>query len=375
MILRNSRYLFLQEELIKSKKNIIIFGAGMIGQVIIPHIVEQYDLCDFMDCFVDTDEHKYSQKIHIAEKEYEIKPLDHLRSIGSNHVILITNSNFSSVVRLLDHIPGLDDVECYIIPLMQINELKHAALMTVERYTKEQLIPKKIHYCWFGGKKIPLFLRNCIDSWKEKCPDYEIIQWNEHNYDVGRHPFTKEAHESKKYGFVADVARLDILYEYGGIYLDADVMLIKNLDDLLYQPGFIGTEKWGNVNTGGGCGFIAKHPMLKKMLEYRNQVHFTRADGSLNLTTNGIYETKPFLEMGFKPDNTLQTIGNVTIYPSYINHPYDYMSCETYETDSTVSIHYFYGSWMEDEAKRNQKNTQCQYEAVMERINRGGKPR
>ena len=206
------------------------------------------------------------------------------------------------------------------------------------------------------------------------CPDYEIIEWNENNYNVNRHDFTKEAYEAGKYGFVSDMARIDILYENGGIYLDTDVTLIKSLDDLLYQDGFIGTEKWGNINSGGGCGFAVGHAMLKKMLDYREQFHFILEDGSLNMETNGMYETIPFLNEGFKPNNRLQTVGNVTVYPSYINHPYDYMSCETHKKAVTVSVHHFYGGWMEDMDLLNRKNTQNQYLGIVNRMKSGGKP-
>lgn len=156
--------------------------------------------------------------------------------------------------------------------------------------------------------------------------------------------------------------------------MDTDVMLNKNLDELLYQDGFVGTEKWGNVNTGGGCGFTAGHPMLKELLQYREQFHFVFDDGSLNTETNGVYETIPFLQRGFSPNNILQTVGGVTIYPSYVNHPYDYMSCELHYREATVSVHYFYGGWMEEDEKLNRKKTQEKYKEIIYRIKNGGMP-
>jgi hypothetical protein len=208
----------------------------------------------------------------------------------------------------------------------------------------------------------------CIDSWKKYCPDYEIIEWNEDNYDISRHSYTKEAYGKERYGFVTDVARLDILYENGGIYLDTDVTLEKSMDDLLYQKGFIGTEKWGNINSGGGCGFVKHHPMLKKIIDYRELFHFVLEDGSLNVETCGMYETKLFLEAGFKPNNKLQNICDVTVYPSYINHPYDYMSCDTHKKESTISVHHFYGGWMDEEEQINRKRTQELYNEIKNRM-------
>ena len=104
------------------------------------------------------------------------------------------------------------------------------------------MIPKKIHYCWVGGNSKPPLVKKCIQSWKKYCPDYEIIEWNESNYDISKNIYMKQAYEAKKWAFVTDYMRLDIIYEHGGIYLDTDVELIKNIDDLLSNEAFAGIE-------------------------------------------------------------------------------------------------------------------------------------
>ncbi len=370
MILKNSDYASVARDVKEHSKKIIIYGAGMIGQIVVPYLIKEYDLYDNIECFVDMDQRKKGQKVVVGERWYEITTPDYLESIDWNHIILITNSKCFPVIKFLDEMKNLDEIEGYIVPLMQIYELERSKSIAIEEACDRQLIPQKIHYCWFGGKELPAFLKSCILSWQKHCPSYELLEWNESNYDVNRHAFTKEAYENGKYGFVTDVARLDILYEHGGIYLDTDVTLVKNLDKLLYQPAFVGTEKWGNINTGGGCGFIAGHPTLEKMIEYRKKFHFLLEDGSFNIETNGMYETRPFLEMGFKPDNTLQEIGGVTVYPSYINHPYDYMSCEMHQKETTVSVHHFFGGWMEEEDRLNRKKTQNEYEAIVKRVSK-----
>lgn len=368
MILRNADYVSFVKRIRENDKKIIVYGAGMIGQIIVPYLISEYQLYDRLECFVDADLRKKGQAIEIDKIQYKITTPDYLDTIDGSYNILISNSKFFPVVRFLDAKHNLDNIETYIIPMMQIYDLERLNPISVERKTERQRIPKKIHYCWFGGKEMPSFLQNCIASWKNMCPDYEIIEWNEQNYDVNKYAFTKEAYENKKYGFVTDLARLDILYEHGGVYMDTDVTLLKNLDVMLFQEGFIGTEKWGNINTGGGCGFVAGHPMLKTMLEYRKQFHFVMEDGTFNLETNGVYETRPFLERGFKPNNELQVIDNVTVYPSYIQHPYDYMSCQNQEKSSTVSMHHFFGGWMEEEDKLNRKKTQDEYECIVDRM-------
>ena len=369
MILRDDDYCSLAKKIIDEKKKIIVYGAGMIGQVVIPYLIERYDLASYLDCIIDADKRKQGTKICICGKEHYISAPEYLEHISENYILLITNSIFFPIIEFLDKIENLNNVECYIIPMIQMDELKKTESIVITRKTERPIIPKKIHYCWFGKGELPVFLKNCIQSWEKFCPDYEIIRWNEENYDVNRHNYTMEAYKNKKYGFVSDYARLDILYENVGIYFDTDVTLEKNLDDFLYQEAFIGVEKWGNINTGGGCGFIQGHPMLKKMIEYRDSFHFELPDGSLNVETNGLYETIPFLVNGFKPCNELQEVAGVTIYPSYVNHPYDYMSCETTRKGATVSVHHFYGGWMEEDAKTNRKNTQSKFKEAQRKAN------
>lgn len=369
MQLRNTDYTSLVKKVKENDSRIIVYGAGMIGQIIVPYLVRKYNLYSHIDCFIDIDKRKKGQKIYIDNYIYEIKNTDYLEENKDNQIILITNSKYSKVLEFLDNIQTLESTDGYIVPIMQLHEIEeNNNCIIIEKKYKTQLIPKKIHYCWFGKKEMPQFLCSCINSWREKCPDYEIIEWNEDNYDINRHEFTKEAYTNGKYGFVTDVARLDILYENGGIYLDTDVTLLKNLDNCLYQEGFIGTEKWGNINSGGGCGFMKEQAMLKKLIDYRENFQFMMSDGSLNIETNGVYESKPFLDAGFRPDNTLQEIEGVTIYPSYVNHPYDYMSCETHLRNATMSVHHFFGGWMEEEDRKNRRKTQEEYKCIINRI-------
>lgn len=368
MILRNDNYASFAKKVKANHNRIIVYGAGMIGQIIIPYLVEAYDLGDYLECFVDADIRKKGKKVDVRGKGYFITTPDYLETIDEKSVILITNSKIYSIIKYLDNVKNLNNIEGYVIPMMQMKKIEDSNSVEIERLSKKQLIPKKIHYCWFGKKEKPQFLQKCIDSWSVFCPDYEIIEWNENNYDVSRHAYTAEAYEREKYGFVTDVARLDILYEHGGLYMDTDVTLLRNLDDLLYQSGFIGTEKWGNVNTGGGCGFVPGHPILKELLDYRDNYHFVLEDGSFNIETCGMYETRVLINHGFKPDGQLQSVKGVTIYPSYINHPYDYMSCEDQRKETTVSIHHFYGGWMEEEDKQNRANTQRNFQAIKRRM-------
>lgn len=371
MILRNKTLEELARSIRENHNKVVVYGAGVIGQVVVPYFVETYDLQEYVECFVDMDRRKIGQKIRMGEKDYEICGPELLRTGQTDHLLmLITNSRFYSVLNYLDGIAELDSVEGYIVPIMQISEMNDSEPIVVKRVSSAPLIPKKIHYCWFSGNPMPEYLQNCIATWREKCPDYEIIQWNETNYDVEKIPYTKQAYERGKYGFVPDVARLDILYEHGGIYIDTDVTLLKNLDELLYQPAFTGVEKWGVINMGGMAGAVPGHPMIGEILEDKKRCRFVENDGNMNMESSGVVETIPFIRHGMKVNNTLQCINDMTVYPSSVFAPYDYMSGEDRTRNWTVSRHNFYGGWLEPDDMANKVHTQEQYQQILSRINR-----
>ena len=148
------------------------------------------------------------------------------------------------------------------------------------------MIPKVIHYCWFGKGELPTLAKKCIASWKHYMPTYEIKEWNENNFDVNMIRYTKEAYKNKKYAFVSDFARFYILREYGGVYLDVDVEIIKPLDDLLdNNEAILGCERIGQVNPGLICASVSNTEFLIDMVEIYKKLQFINDNGSLNLTT------------------------------------------------------------------------------------------
>lgn len=360
------------ENIAKKVKNenryIVIYGAGMIGQTLLPYIISKYELCDNLLFYIDGDTRKQNSFISIGEKRYAINGQEYLRRLPVDTIVLVTNSNYSPIVEMLDEIEELHSTEGYIIPILQILNMRSSRKQYTAETGMEQLIPKKIHYCWFSRKAMPEYLLMCIESWRKFCPDYEIVRWDEDNYDVEKNLYMKQAYEAKKWGFVPDIARLDILYEHGGIYLDTDVELVKSLDELLYLPAFTGVEKWGNINMGGGSGAMPHHPLIKRMLDFRSNEKFVLEDGNLNLMTCGFYETKPLIELGMEPNNTVQKIGNMVIYSSEYFHPYDYMSGELTMTENTFSIHHFNGGWLDEKHMSERNKTRKQFKEMLERM-------
>lgn len=352
----------------KNELKIAVYGAGMIGKIIIPDYIMRKGLVENIDFYVDMDTAKQGRHISVGNKTCRICGVDALRNMSDRHILLITNSNFNPVLTMLDGMKELDDIEAVIIPVTLAMETeKKKGKYNITPYSPE-LIPKVIHYCWFSGKDMPDYLKKCMESWSRFCPDYEIRRWDESNYDVNKNLYMKQAYEEKKWGFVPDFARLDILYTHGGFYLDTDVELIKPLDELRTQMAFCGVEKWGNINMGGCSGALPHHPMIGKILEYRRNIRFKYDDTSLNLDTCGVYESKPFIDDGFRADNTVQRLNDMTVFSSDFFHPYDYMSGKTTVTDNTFSIHHFNGGWLDESSRSNREATLKIYNNTIDRI-------
>ena len=212
-------------------------------------------------------------------------------------------------------------------------------------------IPKTIHYCWFGGNPLPELAQKCIASWKEYCPDYEIIEWNESNFDFSDCTYAREAYEAKKWAFVSDYARLKIIYEYGGIYLDTDVELLASLDSLLNNDCFMGIEKSNYIATGLGYGAIPKFNIIKELLDLYFHLSFVNTDGTFDLTPCPVITTDLFQKKGFVKEDKTQIIDNTTIYSSEYFCPldYNYRTCQI--TENTISIHHYNASWLSTEEK------------------------
>lgn len=214
------------------------------------------------------------------------------------------------------------------------------------------MIPKKIHYCWFGGNEKPKSIQKCINSWKKFCPDYEIIEWNESNFDIHCMPFVEQAYEAKKYAFVTDVARLMLVYQYGGIYMDTDVEVIKPPDDLLENKAYMGFENNENVATGLGFGSEAGLPFLKEHIDVYKEWNFINEDGTYNQIGAPKATTDLFKTKGIVLDGNEQTVCDVHIYPAEYFNPYDNIIGKLNKTDKTYSIHWYDASWIDKSAKQ-----------------------
>lgn len=216
------------------------------------------------------------------------------------------------------------------------------------------MIPKKIHYCWFGRNEKTKTMLKCIESWKKYCPDYEIIEWNEDNYDFKSIPFVNDAYKVGKWAFVSDYARLDIVYNEGGIYLDTDVEIIKSLDPLLCLEGFAGFEGDDAVATGLGFGAEKGHPMVKALMDDYLNREFPK-DGNYISIACPVINTEVFLEYGLQPNGEKQTINKMTIFPKDYFNPKNNQTYITEITENTYSIHHYDASWRKGNSVIKQK--------------------
>lgn len=219
------------------------------------------------------------------------------------------------------------------------------------------MIPKIIHYCWFGRNPLPPLAKKCIASWKKHLPEYEIKEWNEDNFDVNIIPYTKEAYSAKKYAFVSDFARFWILYQYGGLYFDTDVEIIRPMDEIIERGAFMGLERDYNsgataqcaVAPGLGLGCNPGLGLYKQIIDFYSSLHFINNNNSYNLTTVVQYTTDILIKNGLEIKHGIQKVGEIYIYPKEYFNPIS-QNFKLQITDNTVSIHHYAGSWLPKKA-------------------------
>lgn len=208
------------------------------------------------------------------------------------------------------------------------------------------MIPKIIHYCWFGRGEKPELAKRCIASWKKFCPDFEIREWNEDNCDYLAMPFMAEAYAAKKYAFVSDVMRLIVLEQYGGVYFDTDVEVVRDISPLLNDEGFIGFENNRFVNSGQVMAAVPHQPVVQAMIEEYKKMHFTNADGSLNAVGCPHLNTDVMERFGLARNGQEQLVAGIHVYPDDYFNPMDSTTGKLAKTENTYSIHWYSMSWL-----------------------------
>lgn len=213
------------------------------------------------------------------------------------------------------------------------------------------MIPKIIHYCWFGGKPLPKSARKCIASWHRHFPEFEIREWNESDFDVNAIPYTREAYERGKYAFVSDYARFYVLYHHGGLYFDTDVEVIRPMYDLISAGAFMGIEQSAaSTGVNPGLGLAAEQGMeiYKTVLDYYSTLHFVDESGQQLPGTVVKHTTDILVRYGFVCENRMQEVAGVKIYPNDWFNPLDDATGRLTVTGNTRSIHHYSKTWVDN---------------------------
>ena len=335
----------------KGKKNIFCFGAGKA----LTEFLEEFENCcleDDIKYIVDNAKEKQGSSVQYGGRKIQvISTIEMLQKISTDDVILITIDRFSEVIEQLGALDKLENIDCYICYLLRMEQNdfdRDQVMMPKDFFAESEIcIPKVIHYCWFGGSKIPEQNQIWMESWRRYCPDYQIVEWNEKNYDISKNIYMRQAYEKKKWAFVSDYARLDIIARYGGIYLDVDVELIKCMDDLLKNDAFCGFESRRYVNFGLGFGAVKNCGIIERLRDDYEERRFVLEDGQLNEIACPVYQTELLVRHGLKRNGEFQKLKEITVYPERVlcgMSPLSYRVTE--KLDHTYSIHHFSGSWL-----------------------------
>ena len=309
----------------------------------------KYNFEKIIYSFTDNNPDKCKTNVVIKGRGIPVISVNNLTNvINKDDVILISTGNYYfEILKQLDNIEALDGIDCFLLPFIQEHEKSYSIendLQTkiAEAKNKEQQIPKKIHYCWFGENPIPDKLKGYMESWNKFCPDYEILRWDETNYDVTKNEYTHNAYKQSKWNDISVYARFDIVDKYGGIYFDTDVELIKPLDDLLFHQAFIGYSHKHMLEAGSGFGSKKKFPLFNILLDSLS---------GCNSREDFDNEYKKFYDLlfnkGLRYDNSFQSINELAVYPSDFFCPIGASTGILNITQNTYSIHWFSYTWLE----------------------------
>lgn len=321
------------------EKKVYCFGAGRYLE---DFFNEQYGIK--VEAIIDNFRYKENENLTVNNTIIKIISMESFMEIyNRNCVVVITCLAFEDILSQLDSIEQFDNMECYIE--LFIRHYTEHFEVNIENSSKKELIPKKIHYCWFGGSEIPDEYKKNIESWKKYCPDYEIIRWDETNYDIRKNNYISQAYDCRKWAFVSDYARVDILYREGGIYFDTDVEVIRSFDEFLRWNMFCGFESSKFVSWGIGFGSVAGEKILKEVLDVYERMQFLQEDGTYNMTTCPIIQSDIMKQNGFRMDGSFQMKNGISIYPQEYFAPINFIRGFGKVTDHTHSIHHYSASW------------------------------
>lgn len=340
-------------------KNVYIYGVGDTYQSLMkrePYKLIHHRVAGYID------NGKAGQEIHVFGKSHPVYKQDFLKTVGQGVVLLCGVKYISEMYRALCTLNLPDSVECFILPLIwavsdgQDNEDIKKRIN--DENCCEGQIEKKIHCFWFSGDKKPQKYQMCIDSWKRVCPDYEIMEWNAQNYDYEKNMFVKQAFEKHKWAFVSDYARLDVIYHYGGIYLDMDVELFKRFDPFLKFKAFFNFGTQFDIDLGSGFGSVKENPFLERLLELYRDKEFVDKDGMPMVWkyAQPAFIRDSFKHAGVQMNGDMQLVDDMLFLPRKYYTPMDDFFLQNFvQCEETRGIHQYNAGWCTEEFHQQRK--------------------
>lgn len=355
-------------------KKLFIWGGGNRAEL----YYKEWGIKEHITAIVDKNEKWWNKGWHIDDRIPCInkdKMISQICACGVDHCVLLITSAFYSmdIIDELDSIDELNGLGTYVGTLIS----EYYRPQEFEFTKGVQKIPKKIHYIWFGGGEIPDKLKNYMVTWRQFCPDYEIIRWDESNYDITKNQYMYEAYCAGKYGVAVDFARLDIIYNHGGVYLDIDVELRKKLDALLCDDSFFSVDFESCINPGSGFGAIQYNPIIGDMMEVYENEQFIDADGNLNLKPCQHYQNPVVKQYGFEITQRYQKIDGNVLYPCEVLSPIATYSEVERITEKTHAIHHAELSWVSEDDRKGRERfknkiwNRINMEDIMESVSYG----
>ncbi len=337
---------------------IYCFGAGVMGKYFADFLCDSgISLNKFI--FVDNSQKKIGNEVNVQGQMIQvISKTQMISDIKTDDIIIISSVTCWEIYNELQIEKKIENTKVFF---SQIILLKSAQIGEKINFPNggETFIPKTIHYCWFGKNKIPKEFQKNIDEWKEICPDYEIVEWNENNYNIGMNKYIQQAYEKKNWAFVSDYARLDIIYKYGGIYLDTDVQIINSMESLHLYRAFFSINASLKPNTGNGFGAQKEHKLVGKLRDYYNNLEFIDSQGIINTIPCTEHQYNIFKEFGFKANGRHQSFDDYTVLPFDVMCGYNHYVDKYYVNKNTITIHHTKRTWydkkLRERAERSSK--------------------
>lgn len=340
-------------EILKTK-DIICWGSGKHFRNITCPFLFKSGLIENLRGFVGMAD---KETVEVFDHSYAMFKKEELAKMESNNtVILIAAAGYEEILIQLRSDERLSKFEA--VPSIFLESLYEDILLLSAKKpplnfhkNDRPVIPKIIHAIWFSGDPMPKLYLKCLESWKKYAPDYEIKIWNMETYKPDQCLFFEQAIEHGNWAFASDYARADLLFRYGGIYMDLDVEMLRSIDDLLYNDAYMSFESLDRIECGSGMGARPGHPVIWEICEsYRNRPYL-KVDGTWDNSTCPVRYTQVIEKHGLKKDGGFQMVGDITVYPFEVLTGKSFDTGIIYNTEYSYTLHHHNGSWIPDSAR------------------------